>query len=212
MTGTGTSTRRPRRDAAQNYQLVVDAARELLGEAGVDASMEQIAARAGVGVGTLYRRFPCKDSLLEELVRLVTDELAAAGEKILAGDDGTGLEAFLREIGASFREHRHWVGLLLPGQPRTDSGAGTVRGQLARLFANARRAGTVGPAAELGDVMALIWSMRGLVATAGDVAPDAWERYLDIHLAGLRAAGEPSRAAAISEGQLRRLASGGDGG
>ena len=86
-----------------------------------------------------------------------------------------------------------------------------MRGQLARLFANARRAGTVGPAAELGDVMALIWSMRGLVATAGDVAPDAWERYLDIHLAGLRAAGEPSRAAAISEGQLRRLARGDDG-
>lgn len=213
MTGTGTATRRPRRDAAQNYQLVVDAARELLGEAGVDASMEQIAARAGVGVGTLYRRFPCKESLVEELVRLVTEELVLAGEQALAGpdgtgDDGTGLESFLREMGRSFAKHRHWVGLLVPGQPRNDAGASVVRAQIARLFTTARRAGTLGAHAELGDIMALIWGMRGLAATAGDVAPGAWERYLDIHLAGLRAVEAPSRRAAISKRQLQRLAEG----
>ena len=147
MSGTGTATRRPRRDAAQNYQLVVDAARELLGEAGVDASMEQIAARAGVGVGTLYRRFPCKESLVEELVRLVTDELAAAGERALEDDDGTGLEAFLREIGRSFTKHRHWVGLLLPGQPRTDSGAGAVRASGVKSFSASGKKSATMPSA-----------------------------------------------------------------
>ena len=59
-----------RRDAVRNYHRVLDAAREVLGESGADASMEEIAARAGVGVGTVYRRFANKDALIDELVRL----------------------------------------------------------------------------------------------------------------------------------------------
>jgi AcrR family transcriptional regulator len=59
-----------RRDAVRNYHRVLNAAREVLGESGADASMEEIAARAGVGVGTVYRRFANKDALIDELVRL----------------------------------------------------------------------------------------------------------------------------------------------
>ena len=65
----------PRRDAVRNYQRILDAAREVLGESGADASMEQIAARAGVGVGTVYRRFASKDALIDELLRLALEEL-----------------------------------------------------------------------------------------------------------------------------------------
>ena len=202
-TATAAPTRRPRRDAERNYRLVLDAARELLGESGPDASMEQIAARAGVGVGTVYRRFPGKDSLVAELVTLVTAELVEAGGQVLAQDeDGGGLETFLRMIGQSFEDHRRWAGLLLPCVARAKRGGSEVRTQLARLLENAHRAGTVSPEVRLGDVMALIWGLQGLVEASGDVAPDAWRRYLDIHLAGLRSPlslGTPALTAAQLE-------------
>jgi hypothetical protein len=60
----------------------------------------------------------------------------------------------------------------------------------------------------VGDVMALIYAMRGLVGTAGDVAPQAWQRFLDIHLAGLRSAGPLSGTASMSARQLAKLAPG----
>jgi AcrR family transcriptional regulator len=208
MPPSATATRRPRRDAARNYQLVIEAARELLGESGLDASMEQIAARAGVGVGTVYRRFPGKDSLVEELVALVTAELVEAGQQALAQDDGTGLETFLRTIGQSFDEHRRWAGLLLPcASPPQCRGSSEVRAQIARLLDNAHRAGTISPDVVLGDVMALVWSLRGLIEASGNVAPDAWRRFLDIHLTGLRSPAPLSATPAITDAQLQLLPS-----
>lgn len=59
-----------RSDARRNYQRILEAARQVFGESGADACMEEIAARAGVGVGTVYRRFASKDALIDELLRL----------------------------------------------------------------------------------------------------------------------------------------------
>ncbi len=73
-----------RRDAVRNYHRVLNAAREVLGESGADASMEEIAARAGVGVGTVYRRFANKDALIDELVRLSMSEALAEARQALA--------------------------------------------------------------------------------------------------------------------------------
>ena len=92
-------SRRPpagRRDAVRNYHRIVAAARDVFGESGTEASMEEIAARAGVGVGTVYRRFANKDALIDELLRLATAEVLAAAEQALARADGHGLEELLR--------------------------------------------------------------------------------------------------------------------
>lgn len=62
-------------------------------------------------------------------------------------------------------------------------------------------AGTVNPETTAADVMALIWAMRGLVQSDGEVGPHAWQRFLDIHLAGLRAPGPASGTAAQSPGR-----------
>src|SRR5215831_13143617 len=114
------AARTQRRDAARNYGRILDAAREVFGESGADACMEDIAARAGVGVGTVYRRFAGKDALIDELLRLATDELVATAEHALAGTDGHGLEELLRAFGQSFADHARYANLLLesPVDPR----------------------------------------------------------------------------------------------
>ena len=111
-----------RREAVRNYHRVLDAACEVLGESGADASMEEIAARAGVGVGTVYRRFANKDALIDELLRLSLSEALAAARQALACPGGDGLEQFLRGLGAVFAAPAKYAHLLLK---RSTDGAAT---------------------------------------------------------------------------------------
>jgi AcrR family transcriptional regulator len=182
-----------RRDAVRNYHRILDAAREVLGESGADAGMEEIAARAGVGVGTVYRRFASKDALIGELLRLALEELMAAIDSALARTDGYGLEELLRAFGQSFADHARYANLFLE---RTNDPSATrrIREAIDELAARAAAGGTVNPGVTAGDVMALILAMRGLAQAAGEVDPAAWQRFLDIHLAGLRTAGPLSSA------------------
>jgi AcrR family transcriptional regulator len=177
-----------RRDAVRNYHRILEAAREVLGESGADASMEEIAARAGVGVGTVYRRFANKDALIDELLRLTLEEGVAAARQALDCPGGEGLEQLLRAFGAMFAGHARYAHLLLERSADTDAGRET-RAAVAELTTRAVTAGTLNPGVTTADVMTLVWAMRGLTQTTGEVAPDSWERFLDIHLAGLRAAG-----------------------
>ena len=189
-----------RRDAVRNYHRILAAAREVLGESGADACMEEIAARAGVGVGTVYRRFASKDALIDELLQLALEQVLSSTERALARTDGHGLEELLRALGQSFADHARYASLLL--QRRTDAAtAHRIRAAIDELTARAIAAGTVNPDITAGDVLALIWAMRGLVQAAGEVAPGAWQRFLDIHLAGMRAAGPLSSTPPISSRQ-----------
>ena len=179
-----------RRDAVRNHQKILTAARAVVGEAGADATMEDIASRAGVGVGTVYRRFASKEALIDELLRLVLTEIVSAAEGALQLADGQGLDELLRAMGQSFADHARYASLLL--QRQTDP---TVIRKIAaaidELTARAVAAGTVSPATTVADITALIWAMRGLAQATGDVDVRAWQRFLRIHLAGLRSA-EPA--------------------
>ena len=174
-----------RRDAVRNYQRILDAAREVLGESGAEASMEEIATRAGVGVGTVYRKFASKDALIDELLRLATAEVTAAAEQALARADGHGLDELLRALGQSFAGHARYANLLLE-RPADPAVGRLIRAAIVELTARAAAAGTVDPGITAADVMALVWALRGLVQAPGEVTPQGWQRFLDIHLAGLR--------------------------
>ncbi len=176
-----------RGDAMRNYERILDAARDVFGESGADACMEEIAARAGVGVGTVYRRFASKDALIDELLRLALDELVTAAGHALARTDGRGLEDLVRAFGQSLADHARYANLLLERQP-DPAVQQSIRQAISDLTARAINAGAVNPGITTADVMALISAMRGLVQPTGTVAPDAWQRFLDIHLTGMRTA------------------------
>ena len=72
-----------RADAARNRSRILDAARETFAESGTDASLEEVARRADVGIGTLYRHFPTRASLIEHVYRDLVDELCATAPALL---------------------------------------------------------------------------------------------------------------------------------
>jgi AcrR family transcriptional regulator len=184
-----------RRDAVRNYHRIIDAAREVLGESGADAGMEEIASRAGVGVGTVYRRFASKDALIDELLRLTTDGIVAAAGQALTRTDGAGLRELLQALGQAMADHARYANLFLH-RPRAsdanDASSAQIRAAIAELTARAVAAGAIDPAVTVGDVMALIWALRGLVHATEEDTPADWQRFLDIHLAGLRAPQRPA--------------------
>jgi AcrR family transcriptional regulator len=197
-------TRPLRRDAAHNQELVLAAAREVLGESGTEATMDMIAARAGVGVGTVYRRFASKDALVAELVRIILDELIEAAGACLDRGDGSGLETFLSALGRSFVDHRRYADHLMGKAGSED--AATLRTLIAELHAQAHRQATIDSAITLADVMTTIWALRGVVGSAGDFADDAWQRHLEIHLTGLRPrTGNASLPPGLTPRQLAQL-------
>jgi AcrR family transcriptional regulator len=175
-----TTTRVLRSDAARNQQLVIAAARDVIAESGLEASMDAIAARAGVGVGTVYRRYPSKEALIDELVRLIFDELISSAHSAL---DSGGLESFFWALGRSLAAHRRYADKLM-GQTDSEC-ADTLRSLIAQLHRQALDEASIAPSITRADVMAAAWGLRGVIQTsAGD--PQVWPRYLRCHLRGMR--------------------------
>jgi AcrR family transcriptional regulator len=83
-------TRKPRVDSARNRQLLIDAAKAGFAESGLNVSLEEVARRAGVGIGTLYRHFPTREAVVEAVYRREVEQLAEAVPQLLetspAGD------------------------------------------------------------------------------------------------------------------------------
>src|SRR5262245_45914822 len=78
-----TKASKRRADAERNRRRLLEAARQTFAAAGANASLEDIARRAGVGIGTLYRHFPTRDALLADVYRLVLTQLADAAPRLL---------------------------------------------------------------------------------------------------------------------------------
>lgn len=111
-----------RADAQKNYAHLLNVARDVLTEGGSDASLRDIARRAGVGLGTLYRHFPNREALLEALLRQSFDGLAArAAELQRSSAPAEALTAWLREIVAVTHNYRGAIAPMVAAISETDS-------------------------------------------------------------------------------------------
>lgn len=181
-----TSERRTlRRDAAHNRKRLLEAARIVFAENGLDAGVEEVAQAAGVGVGTLYRRFPTKDALIAELVREFMEEVVALARHAEQVAEGRGLEQFVYSLGEVQAANRGCLARIW-----TDATSTGLRDEyrvlVAGLLANAKAHGAIRDDASVTDLDLLFWSLRGIIETAGELSAPAWRRQAAICLAGLR--------------------------
>ncbi|NAZ85423.1 TetR/AcrR family transcriptional regulator [Kineococcus indalonis] len=176
-----TAVRPLRADAARNRALVVDAARRLFAERGLDVTLHDVAQAAGVGVGTVYRRFPDKDALLGGLVTDKYETLLALAERAAALP--TGREA-LREyvLGAMALRagDRSLSTAVLRAAPQTAEALDLrerLREVVTGVVERARAEGALRQGFAADDVQ-VVTSMIGSIADRSRAeAPDAWRRY-----------------------------------
>jgi len=111
-----------RADARKNYDHLLAVAREVVTERGADASLRDIARRAGVGLGTLYRHFPRREVLLDALLRASFDELTArAGDLEKSTSSEEALTSWLRETVAVTHNYRGAIAAMVAAIAEPDS-------------------------------------------------------------------------------------------
>jgi AcrR family transcriptional regulator len=184
------SERPLRRDAERNRERILAAAREAFAEDGLDVGLHEIARRAGVGVGTVYRRFADKDVLIDALFEDRVEEVVAIAEGALADADAwDGLEVFLTrtlELQAADRGLHQLVFAREQG-PRCAAGARERIAPLAILLVErAQEQGTLRDDATAFDVGMARQMLGAMMESTRDVDPEAWRRQLAIVLDGLR--------------------------
>ena len=191
MTPIAGEQRPMRRHARRNHERLVEAAREVFGDQGVEAPLDAIARRAGVGIGTLYRHFSTREALVEAIFERRIGELVAVADAALAEPDGwtafAGLLERTLELQAGDRVLKE-VFLRHPPPPgRLASVREDLRRRLEEVVARAQARGELRADFTFADLALLLWSFRPVIDATAAVAPDAWRRHLHLLLDGLRA-------------------------
>jgi AcrR family transcriptional regulator len=180
-----------RADARRNYDRLVAVASEVIAQHGAEASLEEIARRAGVGSATLHRHFRTRQALLEAVFRERVDHLCALGRELLDEPDaGQALVSWLAAVVAHAAAARGMGTALLAGvlSPELGSSAHAMIGSAgAALLDRARQTGTVRRDIDSAELLQLV----NAIAVASENAPEPAaqaERLLALVVDGLRPA------------------------
>ncbi|MGA7396049.1 MAG: helix-turn-helix domain-containing protein [Solirubrobacterales bacterium] len=182
-----------RADARRNRQLILKAAGEVFAEHGLDSSLDQIAAHAGLGVGTVYRRFPDKDVLIDELFKQRLGRFVAIAEECAAMDDAwTGLTTFIAR-GSLLQGRDSGLRDLLMGPGLNRELLKEPRARLAPLVGSmverAKASGKLRQDFDVLDVPIAEMMLARIIEIAGPEAPDVWQRHYTMLIDGMRAEG-----------------------
>jgi AcrR family transcriptional regulator len=183
------AARKPRADAMRNREHLLEIAKLAFTEAGADVSLDEIARRAGVGIGTLYRHFPTRGAIIEAVYRREVEQLAEGAERLLASlPPGAALHEWMRlfvDYIATKKVIAPALGTIVAGAPELFAASGTrITGAMTLLVESARTSGDVRADANPDDLL------RALIGfTYGNSSP-SWEasarRLIDILMDGLR--------------------------
>lgn len=207
------SVARPlRRDAERNRQRILAAAGELFAARGLGVTLDDIARHAGVGVGTVYRRYPDKDVLIDALFEQRLKTFCAAAEAGLAHPDPwDGLVLFLErggELQAHDRGLKELVGSSAHGGGCVVEARARLRALVTELFDRAKQAGVVRADAAPFDAPLMFMMLGAVMDRTRDVEPELWRRYLGLMLDGLRpAAATPLPRPALDADQVAAVMS-----
>lgn len=186
------AARRPRADAVRNRALIVAAATDAFRELGLDASVAEIARRAGVGSGTLFRNFPAKDDLIYAVVEQRMDEWTLAAEEALSEPDAEkAFKAFMYQATDAQMQDRGFSQAMkkhLIDQPELLKCKGVAMALTQKILKRAQDAGAVRTDVSFEDLGYMINA-----SVSSDPLPGAdnellHKRYLEIMLDGLKPA------------------------
>ncbi|MFF3227265.1 TetR/AcrR family transcriptional regulator [Nocardia suismassiliense] len=183
-----------RRDAARNREKLLREAAGVFTEQGLDGSLEEIARRAGVSIGTLYNHFPHRDALIDALLpaRLAAMEDFAA-RAAAEPDAWVAFSGFIEELLDQFTADRGLLEAFTGNHPaaaQLTEACHRGMSHLSTQLHRARQAGAVRPDATDDDVVHLVWALSLLGEATGS---PAWRRCLQLVLDGLRPTNPPTR-------------------
>ena len=177
-----------RADARRNRERVLMAARTVFAEHGREAQMDDVARRAGVGVGTVYRHFPTKEALVNALaLDLFHGLIKAARDALEIEDPWAAFTHALWEGGHLLASDRAFTEIASQTEmPITPELAAELNHVFGRLIARAQEAGALRSDLVLDDI-AMFMCGIGAATAKPHCCPEAWKRHLEIVIDGLRA-------------------------
>jgi AcrR family transcriptional regulator len=193
----GLRPRKPRADGQRNRERLIDAAKAAFADAGADVSLGEIARRAGVGIGTLYRHFPSREAIVEAVYRREVRQLGESATRLLEQmPPGEALRQWMRlfvDYIATKKVIAPALGALPGGTSDLFAASGAQIGDaITRLTQRAASAGDIRPDVDPADVR------RALVGFTYSAASPGWQasalRLIDVLMDGLRPAAATSGA------------------
>lgn len=200
-------TRKPRSDARRNRARILDAAAYVFSRSGAEGRVGDIAARAGLGQGTLFRHFPSKQVLLIAVLGSRIDNvLASARDCIGMSDPWSSVKRFMTEGAEQLAHDRAFLQAIGPGlfdEPELQSARDELLLAVDELLVRAQDAGVVRRDLSATDIPFLLNAVGGTIEHVPCSDPELWRRYLLVVLDGMRPAGAtPLTVAAPVAGQL----------
>jgi AcrR family transcriptional regulator len=190
-TDTASQPARPlRRDAERNRQRILAAATEVFAARGLEVTLDDIARHAGLGVGTVYRRFANKAALIEALFQEAIDQVVLDAEAAAAApspwDGFVDLLTALAERQVANKGLREVLRSTGYGQVNLARQRDRLRVLLEGLVARAQRTGELRPDVRASDVLLMLIMITETDEFGRSSDPDLWRRYLTLLLDGLR--------------------------
>ena len=195
MTTRQQSPRRLRADAARNRDAIVAVARDVFAEQGLEAPLEAIAALAGVGIATLYRRFPTREKLVAAALTAKVAEYAEAAEQALAvADPSVGFAGFVQricELQADDRGLSDLLSMTLSADEQVEQLRRTANDQVVTLIERAKADGALREDFTGEDLVLLLIATSAVMHVTRADAPGAWRRFVALALDAFRRQDSP---------------------